>query len=120
MEVNQHERYDVFAGTHALKVFRMSIASAASERHTEHGHRQITASLDAGVACFHTDMDGLIHAHPPREAEPDCTVVWLLLKALSGAGRAARLRQDFFRNEAFMRDGWNAVATEPNVYYEAE
>ena len=25
-----------------------------------------------------TDMDGLIYAESPREAEPDCTVVWLL------------------------------------------
>ena len=32
-----------------------------------------------------TDMDELICAHPPREAEPDCTVVWLLLTANAGA-----------------------------------
>ena len=38
-----------------------------------------------------TDMDELIYAHPPREAEPECTVVWLLLKAHAGARKAARL-----------------------------
>ena len=50
IEVNQHERYDGFANTQALKAFPMSMARAASQRHTEHGHRRI---LDAAMACFH-------------------------------------------------------------------
>ena len=58
MEVNQRERCDVFAGTQALKVCRMSIARAASQRHTEHGHRKIIALLDAA-------MYELIYSHPP-------------------------------------------------------
>ena len=33
MELHQHKRHDVFAGTPALKVFRMLIASTASHRH---------------------------------------------------------------------------------------
>ena len=74
-EVNQYERYDGSVDTQALKVFPMSIARAASQRHTEHGHHKITAILDATFACFHTDMDELIHAHPPRETETDCIVV---------------------------------------------
>ena len=37
-----------------------------------------------------TDMDDLIHAHPPRETEPDCIVVWLLFNAHSGARKAAQ------------------------------
>ena len=110
IEINQYERYDGFADTHASKVFPMSIARAASQRHTEHGHHKITAILDATRACFHTDMDELIHAHPPRETEPDCIVVWLLFKAHSGARKAARLWQEYFRNEVFMRTGWNAEA----------
>ena len=67
-----------------------------------------------------TDMNELIYAHPPREAEPDCTVVWLLLKARSGARKVARLWQECFRNEVFMKAGWDAVAVEPNVYHKAE
>ena len=39
-EVNHYERHDVFAGTPALKVFRMLIAKAASHGHPEHGHRK--------------------------------------------------------------------------------
>ena len=54
--------HDGFADTQALKSFPMSIARAASQRHTEHGHRKITAILDATKACVHTDMDGSIHA----------------------------------------------------------
>ena len=65
-----------FAVTQAVKVFSMSKARAASQRHTVHDHRKITAILDATFACFHKDMDELIHAHPPREAEPECIVIW--------------------------------------------
>ena len=43
---HQHERYDGFADTQALKVSPTSKARAASQRHTEHGHRQITTILD--------------------------------------------------------------------------
>ena len=64
-----------------------------------------------------TDMDELIYAHPPREAEPDCTVVWLLLKAHAGAWKAARLWQECFRNEVCMKAGWDAVAVEPNAHH---
>ena len=91
----------------------MSMARALSQRHTVHGHRKIIASLDATFACFHKDMDELIHAHPPRETEPHGIVVWLLFKAHSGARRAARLWQEYFRNEVLMSAGWNAEATEP-------
>ena len=65
---------------------------------------------------FVTDMDVLIHAHPPREAEPDRTVVWLLPKDHAGARKAARLWQECFRNEVFMKAGWDAVAAEPNAH----
>ena len=68
MEVNQYERHSVFAGTPALKVFRMLIANAASHRHTEHGHRRIIAILGAAVAFFHADMGEVIYAHPPAES----------------------------------------------------
>ena len=50
-----------------------------------HGLRKITTILDAIVACFHKHIDELIHAHPPRETEPDGIVVWLLFKTHSGA-----------------------------------
>ena len=66
IEVNQHERYDGFADTQAVKVFPMSMARAASQRHTVHGHRKSTAILDAAVACFHKDMDELIHIHQEK------------------------------------------------------
>ena len=85
IEVNQHERYDGVADTQAVKVFPVSMARTASQRHTVHGHREITAILDATTACFHEEMDELSHALPPRETEPDGIVVWLLFKAHSGA-----------------------------------
>ena len=88
--VNQYERHDVFAGTPTLKVLRMLIAKVASHSHTEHGHRKIVAIMELAVALFHADMEGVIHAHPPAEAEPDRTVVWLLIKAHYGTRKAAR------------------------------
>ena len=95
----------------------MSTARAASQRRTEHGHRKSTAILDA---CFHTDMNELIHVHPPRETEPEGIVVWLLFKAHSGARRAAQAWQEYFRKEVSMRTGGNAELMEPDAYHEAE
>ena len=92
--VNQYER-DALAGTPALKVFRMLIAKADSHRHTEHGHRKIIAVLDVAVAFFHADMEDVKYEHPPTEAEPDRTVVWLLIKAHCGTRKVARLWQEF-------------------------
>ena len=88
---NQYERHDVFAGTPALKVFRMLMAKAASSSHTEHGHRKIIAILDVAVAFFHADVEDVIYAHPPEEAETDRIVVWLLIKAHHGTRKAALL-----------------------------
>ena len=117
MEVNQYERHHVFAGTHALKVFRMLIAKAASHSHREHVHRKIIAILDVAVAFFHADMEDKKNAHPPAEAEPDRIVVWLFVKAHYGTRKAARVWQEFLSNEVFMKAGWDAVAVEPNVYH---
>ena len=117
MEVNHYERHDVFAGTPALKVFRMLIATAASHSHPEHGHRKVIAILDVTVAFFHADMEDKIYAHPPAEAEPDRAVVWLLIKAHCGTRKAARLWQEFLRSEVFIKASWDAVAVEPNVYH---
>ena len=50
IQVNQHERYDGFADTQALKVFPMSMARATSQRHTEHGHHKLPAILDGALA----------------------------------------------------------------------
>ena len=119
IEVHQYERHDVFAGIPALKVFRMLIAKAASQRHTEHGHRKIIGTLDVAVAFFHADMEDVNCGHPTAEAEPDRTVVWLLLKAHYGTGKAARLWQEVLRNEVFVKAGWDAVAMEPNVCQKA-
>ena len=57
IEVTQHETYDGFADTKALNVFPMSLARAPSQRHTVHGHRKITAILDATIACFRKGMN---------------------------------------------------------------
>ena len=119
IEVNEYERYDGFADTQALKVFLMSTTRAASQRHTEHGTRKITAILDAAIACFRSVMDELVHAHGAREAEPECIVVWLLFKAHSGGRRAARLWQEYFCNEVPVSAGWNAESMEPNAYHKA-
>ena len=51
MEINEHERHDVFAGTPALTVFRMLFAKAASHRYTEHGHRRVIAIL-GNLGCI--------------------------------------------------------------------
>ena len=120
IEVKQHERYCGFADTQAVKVFPMSVARAASQHHTVHGHRKINAILDAIAACFHKDLQELIHEHPTRETEPECIVAWLLFKAHSGARIAARLWQESFRNEVFMSAGWNAEAMEPNAFHKAK
>ena len=117
--VSQHERHNVFAGTPALKVFRMLIAKATSHSNTEHGHRKIVAILELTVAFFHADMEDVRYVHPPAEAEADRTVVSLLIKAHHGTRKAARLWQEFSRNENFMKAGWVAVAVEPNVYHKA-
>ena len=90
MKIDQHERHDVDADTHALKVVYMPIAGVASQSRAVHGDRKITAILDTAIAFVHTltavtDTEEWMHAHSPREAEPDCTVVWILLKARSGA-----------------------------------
>ena len=85
-KVNQIERYDEFADAQAVKVFLISMARAASQRLTELGHRKRIAILDA---CFHADMDELIHGRPPQETESWCIVVQLLLRAHVGARRAA-------------------------------
>ena len=65
------KKYDGFADTQSLKVFPTSEARATIQRHTEHGHRKIIAIMDATFACSHTNMDNLIHAHPPRETVSD-------------------------------------------------
>ena len=115
-EVENLVRWDGFADTQALKVFFMPTARAASQRHTEHVHRQSTAFLDA---CFHTDMNELIRAHPPRETEPEGSVIQLLSKAHSGARRATQACQEFFRSEVFVSAGGNAEAMEPHAYHKA-
>ena len=97
----------------------MLIARAASQSHPEHGHRKVIAILDVAVAFFHAHTEDQTYAHPPAEAEPDRTVVWLLIKAHHGTRIAARLWQEFLRNEVFMKAGWDAVGVEPNVSHEA-
>ena len=124
MKVNQHERHEVDAGTNVLKRLQLSIAGAASQRRTEHGHRKITTILDTAIAFAHTlpavtNTEELIYAHSSREAEPDCFIVWLLLKALYGPKGVARSWPKFFRNEAFTRAEWNAEVVKPHAYHEA-
>ena len=94
----------MFAGTPALKVFRMLIAKAASHSHTEHGHRKIVAIMKLAVAFFHADMEDVIYTHPPAEAEPDRTVVWLLVIAHYETRKVARLWQEFLHNE--VHESW--------------
>ena len=73
IEINQYEKYDGFADTQAVKVVPTSKARATSQphTHTEYGHRMMIAIMDAAFACFHTNMDELIHAHTPRETVSD-------------------------------------------------
>ena len=92
IEVNQHKVYDGFADKQVLKVFSMSMARAASQRHTEHVQRKSTAILDA---YFHTDTDELIHAPPPTETEPKGIGIQLL----SEQGEPHERGRRFFRNE---------------------
>ena len=107
MEINQHERPDVFAGSRAIKVLRVLISEAANQRDPEDGHiARSFAILDAAVAFFHADMDKVVYAHPPKEAEPDRTVVWLLLYVHYGTRNSARLGQEFLRNEVILQAEW--------------
>ena len=82
MEVN-HERHDVFAGTSAIESVPY-VDRKASHSHPEHGHRKDIAILDVAVASFRADVEDVTCAHPPAEAEPDRTIVWLLIKAHHG------------------------------------
>ena len=59
-------------------------ASVTSHSHIEHGHRKIIAILDVAVAVFQADMEDVKYAHPPTEAKPDSTDVWLLITAHCG------------------------------------
>ena len=43
----------------------------------------------------------------------------LLLKAHYGTRKAARLWQEYLRNEVFLKAEWETVAVEPNVYHKA-
>ena len=104
-----------FADAQALKVFSISTTRAASQRHTEHVHRKSTTILDAR---FHTDMNELSHAHPPRETHPESIVVWLLSRVHSGVRRAAQAWQKFCCIKVFVSVGRNAEAMEPNAYHE--
>ena len=61
-------------------------------------------------------MDEVICARSPAAAEPDRTVVWLLLKAHSGTRKAARLWQEFLNNEVFMKVGRMQWLLELHVY----
>ena len=115
MEVNQYERHDVFAGIESVPQVERKSSQSQS-----HGHRKIIANIDVAVAFFHVDMEDKICAHPPAEAEPDRTVVWLLIKAHYGTRKAARLWKSFCATEVFMKAGWDAVAVEPNVYHKAK
>ena len=114
-EVENLVRGNGFADTQALKVFSISTARAASQRHTEHVHRKSTTILDAR---FHTDMNELSHAHPPRETHPERIVVWLVSRAHSGARSAAQAWQKFCCIKVFVSVGRNAEAMEPNAYHE--
>ena len=49
MEVNQYARHDVFAGTPALKVFRMLIAKSSKSSSPRARTRKVIAILDAAV-----------------------------------------------------------------------
>ena len=76
-----------------MNVFRMMLAKAASQKHPAERYRKVIAILDAAVAFFHVEMDEAIYAHPPREAEPDRDVVWMLIKAHYWTRKPANLRQ---------------------------
>ena len=116
MEVNNHERPDVFVGAPALKVFRMLVAKAASQKHPTEGYRKAIAILDVAAAFFHASMDETIYVHPPREAEPefDRDVVRMLRKTHC---EAAGLWQEYLRKDEFVQYGWDTIADEPEVYY---
>ena len=58
--VTDMDEVNVDTGTHALKVFHMSIAGALSQSRTEHGHRKITTNLDTDIAFAHV---GSSHEH---------------------------------------------------------
>ena len=103
--IARYERHGVFAGTPALKVFRMMIAKAASQRQTEHGHRKVIAILDVAVAFFHANMEYVIcrTSTSRSRARSHCHVVV----------DQASLRK------AEKKAGWDAVVVEPNVYHKA-
>ena len=96
--VNQHKRYQNFADTQAPKEVRMLTTRTTKQSQTEYGHRKNITILNTTFVFLHTlltvtDMEELIHAHPPRETDPDDMTVLELFKTRSGA---ARIWQEFF------------------------
>ena len=70
----------------------MLTARTTNQSQTECGHRKNATILNTTVVFLHTlvtvtDMEELIHAHPPREIDPENMIVWLLFKTRSGAAR---------------------------------
>ena len=118
MEVSRYERHDVFAGTPSLKGFRM-VGSKSSQSQSHRTRASQDRRNPGSCGCILSRMEDVIYAHPPAEAEPYRTVVWLLVKAHYGTRKAARLWQEFLRNEVFMQASWDAVAVGPNVYHKA-
>ena len=57
MEINQYQRDDCFAGTPALKVFRMLVSKAASSPNSKGIHRRAIGFYDACVAFFHAELE---------------------------------------------------------------
>ena len=96
--VNQHKKYQNFADTQAPKEVRMLTTRTTNQSQTEYGHRKNNTILNTTFVFLHTfltvtDMEELIHAHPPTETDPDDMTVLLLFKTRSGA---ARVWQEFF------------------------
>ena len=60
-----------------------------------------------------------MHIHQEKLKQIVIVVRWLF-KAHSGARKAARLWQEYFRKEVFMMAGWSAEVMESSAYHEAE
>ena len=74
--VNQHKRYQDFADTQAPKEVGMLTTKTTKQSQTHYGHRKNYTILNTTFVFLHTlltvtDMEELIHAHPPRETDPD-------------------------------------------------
>ena len=70
--------------------------------------------------CFHEDKDQLVHAHPPRETEPEGIVVALLSRAHSEQEEPRKRVKSFFSQRSTHEHWMERRSDGAEAYHKAE